>query len=66
MEKDKALERRFQQVFVKQPNVEDTVSPSRKLYRHGLGCIQRAYRNRWRRDTVGLGFLVRCVLALAG
>lgn len=25
MEKDKALERRFQQVFVKQPNVEDTV-----------------------------------------
>lgn len=26
MEKDKALERRFQQVFVKQPNVEDTVS----------------------------------------
>ena len=27
MEKDKALERRFQQVFVKQPNVEDTVSP---------------------------------------
>lgn len=26
MEKDKALERRFQQVYVKQPNVEDTVS----------------------------------------
>lgn len=26
MEKDKALERRFQQVFIKQPNVEDTVS----------------------------------------
>lgn len=28
MEKDKALERRFQQVYVKQPNVEDTVSAS--------------------------------------
>lgn len=28
MEKDKALERRFQQVYVKQPNVEDTVSPA--------------------------------------
>lgn len=28
MEKDKALERRFQQVYVKQPNVEDTVSLS--------------------------------------
>eukprot|EP00903_Cladosiphon_okamuranus_P019530 g17961.t1 len=31
MEKDKALERRFQQVFVKQPNVEDTVSILRGL-----------------------------------
>lgn len=29
MEKDKALERRFQQVYVKQPNVEDTVSIAR-------------------------------------
>ncbi|CAM9110882.1 unnamed protein product [Laminaria digitata] len=31
MEKDKALERRFQQVFIKQPNVEDTVSILRGL-----------------------------------
>ncbi|CAN0090748.1 unnamed protein product, partial [Sphacelaria rigidula] len=31
MEKDKALERRFQQVYVKQPNVEDTVSILRGL-----------------------------------
>lgn len=30
MEKDKALERRFQQVYVKQPNVEDTVSARRQ------------------------------------
>ena len=39
MEKDKALERRFQQVFVKQPNVEDTVGPSREMemYRCDLG-----------------------------
>jgi hypothetical protein len=31
IEKDKALERRFQQVFVKQPTVEDTVSILRGL-----------------------------------
>ncbi|CAM9332954.1 unnamed protein product [Ascophyllum nodosum] len=31
IEKDKALERRFQQVYVKQPNVEDTVSILRGL-----------------------------------
>lgn len=31
IQKDKALERRFQQVFVDQPNVEDTVSILRGL-----------------------------------
>ena len=31
MEKDKALERRFQQVFVGQPTVEDTVAIMRGL-----------------------------------
>lgn len=34
MEKDKALERRFQQVYVKQPNVEDTVSATYIIARH--------------------------------
>lgn len=41
MEKDKALERRFQQVFVKQPNVEDTVSPPTSYQLHEMqydGC----------------------------
>ncbi|MEM9694869.1 MAG: AAA family ATPase, partial [Myxococcota bacterium] len=41
IEKDKALERRFQQVFVKQPNVEDTIAILRGLkeryeVHHGL------------------------------
>ncbi len=31
VEKDKALERRFQQIFVKQPNVEDTIAILRGL-----------------------------------
>lgn len=39
MEKDKALERRFQQVFVKQPNVEDTVSPL-KIYKVQIHMAQ--------------------------
>lgn len=37
MEKDKALERRFQQVFVKQPNVEDTVRVERRQEHSHIG-----------------------------
>lgn len=37
IEKDKALERRFQQVFVSQPTVEDTVRQARMERRKGRG-----------------------------
>lgn len=58
MEKDKALERRFQQVFVKQPNVEDTVSLKNKLgYRDTEGLPEPFTYNKslvWS--------LVRCII----